>query len=105
MRKVGEGRRWIGEGADRTADRIFMMPNLRTGDHLSDPLLVPIGWPEVAVVHSEGEAGRPACQSRELPAADETVQDATGVASYSLASAERQFYDPVRIDLVGGVEI
>src|ERR1700687_5719798 len=59
MHKLSEGRGWIGEGADCTGDRISMMPDRRSGDHASDPLLVPIGWPEVAVIHGEREATGP----------------------------------------------
>src|ERR1700731_937384 len=60
MHKVSEGRGRIGEDADCPGDRIPMMPNLRPGGHPSDPLLGPIGWPEVAVIHGEREAAGPA---------------------------------------------
>src|SRR5579885_6533 len=50
-----------------------MVPHFRLGDHLPDALFVPIRRPEVAVIHAERIAARPACDARQFPAADERV--------------------------------
>src|SRR6266568_9282418 len=60
----------IGEGANRTGNGITVMSHLRTRDHLSDALLVPVGRPEVTVVHSEREAAGPTGYTGKLPATD-----------------------------------
>src|SRR4029077_610136 len=48
--------------------------------HLSDRSEEPVRRPALAAVDAEGESAGPASHSGSLPAADETVQHATGVA-------------------------
>src|SRR3989442_15983335 len=105
MPKVVESRRRIGENADGTGVRIPVMPDLGSGDHLTDTLLAPVRRPEVAVIKGEGESTRPPSQARKLPTSDQSIANAVGVAGEVLALAERQLGNPVEIDLVGGVEI
>src|SRR5262249_20023538 len=45
----------IREDADR-AIRLTKMTRSRLDNHLGDALLIPVRWPEVAIVYGEGEA-------------------------------------------------
>src|SRR5260370_6942380 len=105
MPEVVESRRWIGENADGTRARIPVMPDLGSGDHLTDTLLVPGCRPEVTVIHGEGEAAGPPSQTRKLPTSDQGIGNAGGVAGEVLALAERQLGNPVHPDLVRPVQI
>src|SRR5207244_13213393 len=66
MPKVVESRRRIGENADGTGVRIPVMPDLGSGDHLTDTLLVPGCSPAVTVIHGDGERECPPTQSVQL---------------------------------------
>src|ERR1700694_2338770 len=100
---VERGRR-VGENTDGAVG-LLESTGLRPGGHPRDPLLVPVRGPEITVIHGKGKAAGPAGQAGELPAADESIGNATGVASDGLSGAERQLSNPVGIDLVGCIEV
>src|SRR6266446_6515178 len=104
MLEVGESRCRIGENAHGSIDGIPVMPDLGFGDHLTDTLLIPVGRPEVTVIHSKGEAAGPPGHARKLPASDQSISNAGGV-SEALSVSKWQRSDPVQVDLVSGIEI
>ena len=81
-----------GRRVSENADGPIGLPEstrFRPGSHSCDTLLVPVCGPEIAIIYSEGEAAGPAGQAGELPAADESIGNATSVASDGLPGAER----------------
>src|SRR5579864_1381675 len=102
MDEIIESCSGIGEYAHRTI-RLTVVASGRFGNHGCDALFVPVGRPEVAVVHREGEAARPAHQARKLPAADKAVQNSPSSAGNRSTFAEGQLSNPVGIDLVSGI--
>src|SRR6266852_2195457 len=104
MLKIGKGRARVRKNADG-AVRLSEVSGLRPGDHLRDPLLVPVCGPEIAVIHGKGEPAGPAGQTRKLPASDDGIGKCAGTACEVLALTERQGEQPIGIDLVGSIEI
>src|SRR5712691_1364032 len=105
MLEVGEGGHRIGENAHGTVARIPMTPNLGSGDHLTDTLLVPVCRPEVTVIHREREAAGPPRHARKLPASDQSLGNPGGTAGEACALSKWQRGNPVHVDLVSGIEI
>src|ERR1700751_335492 len=103
VRKIVKGCHRIDESTDRTGRDVT--PHLRASDHLADALFVPIGRPEITVVHAEWVSARPACYSGELPAPDKSVGYRTDVPSESAPFPDRQFRDPVQIELMRRIEV
>src|SRR5258705_8559086 len=66
---------------------------------------LPVGRPSSSVGHRNREATGPARQAREFPASDECLPNAADASCERLAFAEGEFDDPVRINLMGSIEI
>src|ERR1700687_5481609 len=103
--EVGIRRGGIGETADRPGAGIFIMSDLRPCHHLSDALLVPVGGPEVAIVDGEGKTAGPSTNTCKLPAANERIDRRGGISGKTLAPAYGQVVNPIRVQLVSGIEI
>src|SRR5579862_320626 len=73
--------------------------------HGCDALFIPVRWPEVAIINAERIAAGPSSDPRELPSSDEGIGNTGGIPHIFLVPSERQFHDPVSIDLVRGVEV
>src|ERR1700746_1616840 len=69
-------------GISKNVDASVFLESACSGfrSHLSDRSEEPVRRPALATVHAEGESAGPASHSGSLPATDESVQQATGVA-------------------------
>src|SRR6202022_3465478 len=84
---------------------LFEGADLRLGSHLGDGGEEPVCGPALAAIHAEGESAGPAGESRKLPSSDNSVYEATGIASQSPAFAHRHIGDPVEVDLMRKIKI
>src|SRR5580698_1752862 len=66
---------------------------------------LPVRRPSRAGTHGEGQSAGPVKNSRKAPATEHGVTDFAHAAAESPGTSERQFVNPVGIDLVFGVEI
>src|SRR5262249_23692517 len=89
------------DGSVPQRERTSLWPR---GD-LCEALEIPIRCPVLAIVNAKREAGSPSRQTGDLPATDECIRDSPGAASKTPARTERQFHDPVGIDLMGCIKI
>src|SRR5262249_41686640 len=69
------------------------------------PLNLPVGGPLRTAIDADWKAAGPARQTRELPATNDGVRQATRVVTESFSSPEWELVNPVGVDLVRGVEI
>src|SRR5262252_364277 len=91
-------------GVSKHVDRAIWLVKYAGGrfsDHLREPLIVPVGGPGLAIVHTERETAGPPSQPGDLPATNEGIQNTSGVAAEMAAFAKRQFSNPVGVDLMG----
>src|SRR5215469_967510 len=64
-----------------------------------------VGVVGAASIDAEGEAAGPAVNSCDLPSAEEHIGRAIPVVAKALAAAKGQVVNPVRIDLMGRIEV
>src|SRR4029077_14630865 len=97
MLEVVESSHRTGENAHRTVGGIPVMPDLRSGDHLTDTLLVPVCSPVVTVIHRKREPAGPAGHARKLPASDHCFRNPSGTAREARALSKRKWGNPVQV--------
>src|SRR4029077_16908292 len=95
----------LGIGKEVDAAGSLVGADLRFRRHLRAPRKEPVCRPALAAINAERESASPAGNSGSGPPANDSVQHTMGAAGKSATSAHGQLYNPVEVELMGGIEI